>query len=173
MRTWLKAAALAATLASLGLAGCASSGGTTTSTLTLAQVQAQAAAIQSGIDAANTLAQASTTMSLAQKQAAQQAATAVDAAEAAVGALTASGTITQDLTAFDGAAQQAMPSLALVFAVNPATEAAIELGLGLKDAFIGGVGATATLASGSSAAVGAAPGHVAAPVPVPIPTRKP
>lgn len=160
---------LLASAACLVLGACSS--GTSTSTLTLPQVQAQAAAIRTGIDAANNLAQSSAAMTPAAKLTAAQAAASVDAAESAVAALTATGSVSSNLVAFDQAASAAMPALAVVFAVNPATAAAIELGLGLKDAFIGGVGATATLATTTASTVGASPGHVAPPVPVPLPTR--
>ena len=160
-----------ATSALAGLAGLAACATGASGATTLAAIQSEAAAVNAGIQASDALFQASAGASPAQKALAAQSAQALAAAETQIAAIPATGTATVYLQTFLGAAQAMLPVLAPILSINPPTEAALLLGLGLISAFVGAVPATATLATTTAPTVGAAPGHVAPPVPVPLPTR--
>lgn len=168
---------LLAACSMLALGGCSFFNGTSTA-LTLNQVQQQSENITAAVNAANTLAQESTTLTAAQKALATQAVTTIDAANSTVQSLTQGASVAKELTAFDEAAQSAMVPLAAVFAINPATASAIELGLGLKDAFIDTVTAGAgtgspNLALRPSVVPVPVPVNHLGVVPVPLPVHQP
>lgn len=141
------------------LAACTTS---QTGTLSLTQIQAEAVAINNGLQASNAIFQASTTATPNQKVIAAQAAKAAATATAEVQALTATTTLKAAINAYVPVVQQGVTALAPILAINPATGAAISLGLGLLQAFANGVAAPQTLTGVGARLV---------PVPVPLPTK--
>lgn len=133
------------------LAACSSSG---TSGLTLEQVQAQAASIAAALDEANQILQQSQSLSQSLKQEAALAMQVIDSLAGAVQSLVpSSSNVESVLLNFVRAVQKALPMFEEIFKINPATEAAIAVGLGLISAFV------AKIPAGS-----------ASPVPVPKPS---
>lgn len=152
-------AILAAFVAPIALVACTAS---QTGTLSLTQIQAEAVAINNGLQASNTIFQASTTATPNQKAIAAQAAKAAATATAEVQALTTTTTLKAAINAFVPVVQQGVTALAPILAINPATGAAISLGLGLLQAFANGVAAPQEFTGVGARLV---------PVPVPLPTR--
>lgn len=160
-------AALCGALAMVLLAGCATSG--SSPTLTLTQIQAEAQAVNGGIQSANIEFQASPTATAAQKAASAHAAQAADLAAKDVAALTQPSSVKMAVNEFIPLAQQAVGVLGPVLAINPATGAAISLGLALVQAYVNGVALPARVTPIRQAGVAASP----VPVPVPRATRAP
>lgn len=166
----IRAALLACALV-LPAAGCvpAASTSTTTTTpassLSLAQVQAQVVSINNAIQASNAIFQASPAATAAQKAMANTAALAAAASANLVKQATQATSASALLNTFVSDVQTALPLLAPVLGVNPATAALISLGMALVQAFAGQV----VLPVALPLRAGAMLGVVEAPVAVPLP----